>query len=375
MNILASSILVLFLIFLSLYYLIFIKKKKKKEFIFDEKEEKLRAQNYPHPYPDGWFNLCESKDIKAGEVKEISAFGQKLALFRGENGKVGVLDVYCPHLNANLAKGKVVGNHLVCPFHAWEFDALGQCQKIPYNDTIPKQACLKSWIIKEQWGLILIWYHAAGKQPTWTTDSYLPEYQSYRYHGMTSELLHIHLQDFAENGADYAHFAVVHNLLTIPFANHFVYVRHTTNIEFGEGENSHIAEFSDIADLIRKKDNTKIEKAGGRATVTYFGPGFLVFKFYTKIGSALLIKTFTPIGELKVRMDDYVYAPKGTCFLALKYILSEAKAQFIDDIEIWENKNFAKKPVLVKNDGPIMKMRAWYSQFYSNQKKEELLID
>ena len=26
---------------------------------------------------------------------------------------------------------------------------------------------------------------------------------------------------------------------------------------------------------------------------------------------------------------------------------------------------FAQKPLLVKGDGPIMKMRAWYSQFYS----------
>ena len=69
--------------------------------------------------------------------------------------------------------------------------------------------------------------------------------------------------------------------------------------------------------------------------------------------------------ELKVKMEDYVYAPKGTFKLAIKYLLGEASSQFHDDVNIWERKKFAIKPMLVKGDGPIMKMRAWYSQFYS----------
>ena len=69
--------------------------------------------------------------------------------------------------------------------------------------------------------------------------------------------------------------------------------------------------------------------------------------------------------ELKVRMEDYVYAPRGTFKLAIKYLLGEASSQFHDDVNIWERKKFAIKPMLVKGDGPIMKMRAWYSQFYS----------
>ena len=55
----------------------------------------------------------------------MDALGQKFAVFRGEDGKVGVLDVYCPHLNANLAHGRVEGNTLVCPFHGWAFNKEG----------------------------------------------------------------------------------------------------------------------------------------------------------------------------------------------------------------------------------------------------------
>lgn len=347
------------------YLAVFVIGKKRQRIEFDEEYEKERAKHYPPPFPNGWFSLCSSDDVKKGQVIEVAALGQKFAVFRGEDGKVGALDVYCPHLNANLADGKVKGNHVVCPFHAWEFGKDGKCQHIPYTDTVPRTAKTKAYHIQENWGLVMIWHHSDGIEPTWSTEGSLKEVEEYKYHSKTSDILRIHLQDFAENGADYAHFSFVHDLLTIPFASKYIYVKHTLNIEFGEGDKAHEAYFSDQADLAWRSSGNLIPRAGGHATVTYFGPGFLVFKFNTEIAQVLLVKTFTPLGELKVRMDDYVYAPKGTPSIVIKYILGEATAQFHDDIAVWEKKNFATKPLLVKGDGPIMKMRAWYSQFYT----------
>jgi cholesterol 7-dehydrogenase len=361
------GIVVFLAIFLGvIYYQIFIHGKERKRILFDEEYEKKRAENYPPPFPNGWYSLCSSDMVSIGKVIEVEALGQKFAVFRGEDGKVGVLDVYCPHLNANLTQGKVVGNNLECPFHAWQFNKNGKCTHIPYSDKqIPANAATRSWTSNENWGLILLWYHALNEAPSWSTDGYLPEINSYKFHSKTSDILRIHLQDFAENGADYAHFEFVHGLMTIPFANWFVEVKHRLEIVFCEGEEKHMAYFTDYADLVWKKNKQLIPHAGGKAVVTYFGPGFLVFKFDTKIGKMLLIKTFTPLGPLKLRMDDYVYAPKGTFPIAIKYLLGEAGAQFKDDIAIWEKKSFTNRPLLVKGDGPIMKMRAWYSQFYS----------
>jgi cholesterol 7-dehydrogenase len=348
-----------------LYISVFGINRKRKLIAFDAPYEKVRGKNYPPPYPNGWFSLCSSDSVKKGRVIEVDAFGQKLAVFRGENGQVGVMDAYCPHLNANLAYGRVKDNHLVCPFHGWEFNTKGECAKIPYCDKLPVNKAAEQWIVKEDWGLILVWHHSDKKAPDWSTEGHLAELKDYKYHGMTSEVLRIHLQDFAENGADFAHFNFVHNLLTIPFANRVVNVKHTVKIEFGQGDVKHMASFSDQADLIWKSNGKEIPHAGGNAVVTFFGPGFLVFNFTTKMGNMLLIKTFTPMDELKVKMEDYVYAPRGTFKLAIKYLLGEASAQFQDDVNIWERKKFAIKPQLVKGDGPIMKMRAWYSQFYS----------
>lgn len=328
--------------------------------------EAARASQYPPSYPNGWFNLCSSESLKHGEVKEIAAFGKKFAVYRGESGKVAVFDIYCPHLSANLADGWVKGDELVCPFHGWQFKQDGRCSHIPYSEhEPPEKARTRSYDVVENWGLILMWYHADGKAPQWSTEKYLREMKDYKYHGYTSDILHIHLQDFAENGADYAHFNFVHNLLTIPFSQRFVHMTHDIEINFGEGEEKHLAWFSDKANLVWNKSGKMIDKAGGSAVVTYYGPGFLVFKMNSRLAKdVLIIKSFTPIGPLKLRMDDYIYAPKGTNRFALKYVIRESAAQFHDDIVLWERKGFAKNPMLVKGDGPIMKMRHWYKQFY-----------
>ena len=365
LKIVLAIVLVLALAFTILYLQVFVLGKKRKKLLFDEEYEKERAKSYPPPFPNGWFSLGSSDSVKKGKVIEVDALGQKFAVFRGNDGKVGVVDVYCPHLNANLAHGCVKGNNLVCPFHAWEFNTEGKCTHIPYSDKVPQGAAVKNWLVKENWGIIMVWFHANNELPTWNTDGEFGEIASYKFHGKTSEVLRIHLQDFNENGADHAHFAYVHDLLTIPFANHFVTVKHVLDLQYGEGDKKHLAWFTDQADLHFKSSGKKIEHAGGKAVVTFFGPGFLVFKFATEIGDMTLVKTFTPIAQLKVRMEDYVYAPKGTFKLAIKYLLGEATTQFHDDIAIWERKKFANRPLLVKGDGPIMKMRNWYSQFYT----------
>ena len=359
--------------FVSIFFTFLGRFKRSKPRRVPSKEDKAkREKNYPDPYPNGWFNVCASAQVKKGQVIEVDAFGEKLAVFRGENGKVSVVDIFCPHLSANLAEGRVEGDNLVCPFHGWSFQQSGKCSHIPYSDNEPPaQAKLKTWEMIEAWGLILVWYHAEGKAPEWNPEFYLPEIADYKYHGVKKDTLHIHLQDFAENGADYAHFNFVHNLLTIPFADKFVHIKHKVEINFGEDDDKHLAWFTDGAVLHWNKSGKEIKDAGGDALVRYFGPGFLIFRLSSKLAENItIIKSFTPVGPLELRMEDHIFAPKGTNRFALKYMLSEASEQFHDDILIWERKAFAKRPLLVKEDGPIIRMRKWYSQFYSPQSKK-----
>lgn len=117
----------------------------------------------PPVYPNGWFVLCESDDIKKSQVRSVDALGvfsvvsgdenakiknylfsvcfiglftgEHFAVFRTSEGAAYVLDAYCPHLGAHLGVGgRVVGDCVECPFHGWQFrGADGQCTAIPYT--------------------------------------------------------------------------------------------------------------------------------------------------------------------------------------------------------------------------------------------------
>jgi hypothetical protein len=74
------------LLFGLLYVLLFTNKtKNRKKSPFDPAFEPTQALSYPPPFPNGWFNLSCSDEVKKGQVIEVVAFGQKLAVFRGQD--------------------------------------------------------------------------------------------------------------------------------------------------------------------------------------------------------------------------------------------------------------------------------------------------
>lgn len=112
--------------------------------------------------------------------------GLDLAVFRGDDGRVHVIDAYCPHLGANFAAGgRVFDNCIECPFHGWRFSGDdGKCKKIPYSEKslylylrknenltliflVPETARVKAFNTLELNGFIYIWHHAEGIEPTW----------------------------------------------------------------------------------------------------------------------------------------------------------------------------------------------------------------
>ncbi len=64
-------------------------------------------------------------------VKPVKLLGENLVLFRGENGRYGLIDRHCAHRGADLAFGRLENGGLRCAFHGWLFDATGQCLETP----------------------------------------------------------------------------------------------------------------------------------------------------------------------------------------------------------------------------------------------------
>lgn len=162
-----------------------------------EVKRRRKTGNLPPVFPNGWFHILNSWEVDTSEVKFVSCLGEHLAVFRGEDGVVHIVDAYCPHLGANLAiGGQVVGNCIQCPFHGWQFEGDdGKCTKIPYSKTIPAIAKIKSWPCMERNESIMLWYHAEGTEPSWIPKE-LDEIKSGKwvYRGRTTHQINAHIQ-------------------------------------------------------------------------------------------------------------------------------------------------------------------------------------
>ena len=56
----------------------------------------------PPFFPNGWFRLFNSDELKCKEVKYINYFGRDIVVFRGTDYKVYALHAFCAHMGANL---------------------------------------------------------------------------------------------------------------------------------------------------------------------------------------------------------------------------------------------------------------------------------
>jgi phenylpropionate dioxygenase-like ring-hydroxylating dioxygenase large terminal subunit len=112
----------------------------------------------------GWYIACLSQEIPISTAKSFNICGQRIVIFRGQDGKVRALDAYCPHLGTDLGIGRVDGNLIRCFFHHWAFDGQGTCQNIPCQPDIPERAKLQAYATEEKYGFI--WIYPDVKAPS-----------------------------------------------------------------------------------------------------------------------------------------------------------------------------------------------------------------
>jgi len=309
----------------------------------------------PFPIPYGWFCVSHSHEIKPGEIKIEKVFGKEWVLFRGEDGSVGMTDPFCPHLGAHLGHGgKVVGENIQCPFHNWEFDSEGWCKKIPYGKVMPgvarKKPILKALPVIEKYGMIFVWYHPKGEDPMWEIPV-MPEFEDRENH--TEILYHSWdigtcLQEMGENSVDTPHLKFLHGAPIIP------------GVEAkADGPIWHF----DIMDGYIVGEN--------------HGPGIAFTRHSKNDVSMLMFATPTPIDEemSRVRMafswKKYEDDPERAAIAEHLYHHSIGEAEGEEsagfesvDLIVWDNKKYRPKPLLCDGDGPILKWREYFKQFY-----------
>ncbi len=304
------------------------------------------------PHPNGWFRICESDELEIGQVVPKHYMGNDLVLFRTESGIPRVLDAFCPHLGAHLGYGgKVSGESISCPFHAWRFDSEGgELVEVPYaNKMPPKKPCINTWPVCEVNGIVFVWFDAEGRPPSWEIPE-VPEMTNGEWTQPIKKtfVIKAHPQEMAENLVDPAHFKYIHGNEIVPTAEAEI-EGHILKAKLG---------------LIFRTPRGDVE---GAVNVRSYGFGF-GRTLFTGIVDTLVVITGTVIEdyqqEICIRFFVKRMGDEGAEQMVAKAFTEEVTKQFLEDRPIWENKTYWPKPTLCDSDGPIATFRKWAKQFY-----------
>ena len=86
--------------------------------------------------------LCRESELPAeGEACEITASGRIFCVARVD-GELVVMDNVCPHRGGPLGQGIIEQGLIVCPWHAWAFDAKTGCASHNPNACVRRYASL-----------------------------------------------------------------------------------------------------------------------------------------------------------------------------------------------------------------------------------------
>jgi 5,5'-dehydrodivanillate O-demethylase len=104
-----------------------------------------------------WYPVAATVELEAWPVKKVRLLGEDLALYRTEDGTLGLVADRCPHRGAALSCGMTDGSLIRCAYHGWAFDTTGQCVDTPAEPAGSKlkdRIKIPSYPVQEMGGLL-----------------------------------------------------------------------------------------------------------------------------------------------------------------------------------------------------------------------------
>jgi 3-ketosteroid 9alpha-monooxygenase subunit A len=326
----------------------------------------IEAAAAPTRFARGWHCLGLAEKFRDGKPHSIQAFGQKLVIFQGDDGKLNVLDAYCRHMGGDLSQGTVKGNEIACPFHDWRWGGDGRCKQIPYARRVPLRARTAAWPTLDQDGMLFVWNDPEGNPPR--EEEALPRIEGALDDGWTDwlwyeTLVETNAREIIDNNADMAHFFYVHKSFPTYFKN--VFEGHVA-AQYMNGKARE--------DARPKLPEGTPQLVGNSSVAAYYGPSFMVddltYHYDTIDMRTTLINCHYPIDENSFVLQYGIIVEKSET-LDEKAAMEVANTQamyvrrgFEQDVEIWKNKARIDNPLLCEEDGPVYQLRRWYEQFY-----------
>jgi len=105
---------------------------------------------------NSWYVAAWDHEITRS-LQQVEMLGEKIVLYRKENGEPVALEDACPHRKLPLSMGRLKGDQVECGYHGLTFDCTGTCTRVPGAERVPHVAQVRSYPVAERYGLLWVW--------------------------------------------------------------------------------------------------------------------------------------------------------------------------------------------------------------------------
>jgi phenylpropionate dioxygenase-like ring-hydroxylating dioxygenase large terminal subunit len=156
--------------------------------------------------------LSEELPENDGAPLRVRLLGEDLIAFRDTNGKVGLVDAFCPHRRAPMFFGRNEECGLRCVYHGWKFDATGACVDMPSEppDSLFKtKVTIAAYPTYEAGDVIWTYMGPPEKQPPYPDYEWMRAPKGHKFVSKTFE--DCNWLQALEGGIDTSHSTFLHN--------------------------------------------------------------------------------------------------------------------------------------------------------------------
>jgi phenylpropionate dioxygenase-like ring-hydroxylating dioxygenase large terminal subunit len=161
-----------------------------------------------------WHPALLSRELPEpdGPPLRVRLLGEDLIAFRGSDGKVGLVDAFCPHRRAPMFFGRNEECGLRCVYHGWKFDASGACVDMPSEppDSLFKtKVAINAYPTHEAGGIVWTYMGPRDRIPPIPDFEYLRVPETHRY--VSKSVEDCNWLQALEGGIDTSHSSFTHN--------------------------------------------------------------------------------------------------------------------------------------------------------------------
>jgi phthalate 4,5-dioxygenase oxygenase subunit len=160
-----------------------------------------------------WLPALFSSELPEpdGPPVRTRLMGEDLLAFRDTEGRVGIVDEFCPHRQASLFWGRNEECGLRCVYHGWKFDVNGACVDIPNEPPeyrFQNKVRITAYLAREYGGLVWVYMGPAESVPELPKLEWARVPESHRY--FSKRLQETNYLQAVEGGIDSSHSNSLH---------------------------------------------------------------------------------------------------------------------------------------------------------------------